>query len=154
MSLTAFEEPSHANHASDIAEGHAGFADGVRQPTVDFDFDEIDRRAFGIDESTDAATQAAVVLSKILVWVFESKTIRGSLIRFVAVCGGVRPDLINRTQKQIGIELSVSKQAISKSISAAQKAFGMKFARTCGRAGRDHMRESMKNSWKRRKAAK
>lgn len=130
-------------HHYDIEHDHCGWvAPGQYEPTEDFDYDEVSERLGEIEAlPPDASEQAAVVLSRIMAWVWSDGSLRSALVKFSALCMGLRPDLVNRTYQQVGDECGgLTKQNISKATLRAQKLLGVKFTRTRPDSSREVMR--------------
>lgn len=128
----------HRNRMAWISDGDLGHFEAVE----DFNFDAVDE-ALGhiITTPDDSRAIAADLLSKLLVWTWSKpSSSRAALVKFTALSGGLRPDLLeNRTYLELAKECGVSKAAISKSAVLFQRAFGIHFARSRTDEARRHM---------------
>lgn len=154
-------------HRPDVAcdTGQAWIAPGVKVPVVDFDFSAVEEACNDIQSTRcDAKQLAGEAMAKIFSWCFllhhkaeDGREIQVSLrtatLRFAAVIGGLRPDLLGRTFNEIGLECGVSKQAISKAALEFADAWGLKLSRSRPAASRDNMRRAMTTSHALRAAA-
>ena len=120
---------------------HVGWADGERDNTVDFDYDEIDRRLAEIEAlPPEAQADVSAVLARLFAWTWAGNgSLRSALVRHTALYLGLRPDLVDRTYRSVGSELGCTKQNLSKSVLKAEKLLKMKFRRTRSRDGRQAM---------------
>ncbi len=113
-------------------------------PSVDFDFDHIDE-ALGVIHAAPVETraQAAELFRRISQWCFTSNSLRASLVKLIAVFAGINPELMsNRTMKDLGTELGVTRALVSKQSLHFQDAWGVKFTRSRSASARRNMAES------------
>jgi len=133
------QRPDLGNHIAFEAPGEA-------IQTTDFNFDDVDK-ALGLIKETppDAKQVAAELFSKILNWCFAARgqSLKAAAGKFAVVAAGLRPDLVNDlTFEQIGAQLDITKQAVSKNAVLFQQAFGFTFARCRSAEARQAMARS------------
>jgi len=99
---------------------------------TEFDYDEVDKLLGSIEESEPyERAQAAEIFGVILRWVWtEKSTARSAALRFITLCAGIRPDLVEKSYQEIGDEFGITKAAISKTALQIQDALGLKFTRS------------------------
>jgi hypothetical protein len=125
---------------------HIGFSveeHGAIQ-TVDFDFEAVDEALGFVRKARPTARQEAGELFRELAnWCFGGKrSVRGALVKFVAICAGLRPELLDdRNGKDLAKEIGCTKQALSHQAVRFENAFQIKFARARSVEARRHMRE-------------
>jgi hypothetical protein len=114
-----------------------GYEHGGLVATTDFPFDEIEPEPC----PHEAREAAAELFRRVMQWTFRTPcNLKTATVRWASLCAGLRPGLINdRTFEDIGNELGVTKQALSKSGQVAAKTFGLKFARQRSAVARQHM---------------
>src|SRR5690606_11070086 len=138
--------PNAAHEAGtvNIPDRDVAVVDGESVEVVHFDFEAIDQALGTIENaSADARTEAAELLSALLVWVFPPGIkVRGALVRFAAMTAGLRPDLMEGTYQSLASECHCSKQAVSKAAMRFQGAFNFKFGRSRSLAARNNMARS------------
>jgi hypothetical protein len=123
---------------------HVGFDESHHQyvGTTDFPFDEIDQALGFVHESPPAAReQAAELFRTLATWCFSgSKSLRASMVKFVAIAAGIRPDLLdNRSLRELASELGCTKQNLAHQAVKFSDAWGTKFARSRSKEGRQRM---------------
>jgi hypothetical protein len=111
------------------------FVDGHIEEFVDFPYDEIDRGnplVAEISGASDAArAEAAIVIEKLLLWIWSEPEVRPAMVRLAAATAAIRPALLaGKSYKSIGEELHLTKQSISKAARLFQAAFGFKPSRS------------------------
>jgi hypothetical protein len=124
---------------------------------VDFDYGKVDEAlGFIRDASPDARAEAAEILGKVIAYCFgPTGRLRQACVRFVVLAAGLRPDLLqDRTYEQLGRELGVTKQSVSKCAIRVSKAFGIQFARGRLPEARQHMAEARRGGPYRGEAAR
>jgi hypothetical protein len=123
---------------------HAAWSDGNFTQTVDFNYSEVAELLGEVEAlPEDAQVKAAAVLARIFAWVWSGHgSLQSSIIRYSSLFAGIRPDLLNRTYKELGKELGISRQAISKSALQCQDKIGIKFSRSRNPDQRRRMREA------------
>ena len=129
------ETPAVFEHRHDLTpEDHAGsVAPGDVVQTVDFNFDDVDI-ALGLVEAAtpDAKQEAAELFGRIMAWTFRPPVnLRIATARWATICAGIRPDVLNdRTLAELGHEIGLTKQDMSKHGRSFQDVFGFKFSRS------------------------
>jgi hypothetical protein len=110
--------------------------------TTEFDFDAVDEALGFVHQSPpEAREQAAELFRNLMAWCFaDGRPLRASMVRFTAICAGLRPDLLdNKTGHELALELNVTKQAMSRQAVRFEDAFGFKFARSRSKESRQRM---------------
>jgi hypothetical protein len=116
---------------------------GQRVALADFNWDEVEQQVDEIrDEPRDVRAQAGVVLAKIFSYVWKTPDLRSALIKFSAICAGLRDDLVGRLYQDIAAELGVTKQSVCKAAVTAERVLGIHFARSRNADGREAMRRA------------
>lgn len=125
----------------------------------DFDFEKVFRSLDGDKRhSRDKFAELAGLFRERLQWVFLSPCgrrwkMQRAFVRFVCLTAALHPEMFaNRSYKEIGIELGVTKQCLSRLVVQLQKRYGIQFARSRSAVGRQHMAEvqKRKSHWKKR----
>jgi len=133
------------NHAIEESDHLGWVAPGQLEPTIDFDHAEVLERLGEIEDlPIEAQVQAASVLAKLFVWVWSGNgSLQSALVRHSALFLGLRPDLVDRTYKDVAKECGgLTKQAVGKSILKVEKLLRMKWSRTRPQDARRHMAEA------------
>lgn len=110
--------------------------------TTDFDFGAVDEALGFIHRSPpEAREQAAELFRQLAAWCFRgNRPLRASLVRFVAIVAGLRPDLLgNRSGRDLAAELGCTKQNLSHQSAKFSDVFGIQFARCRSKEARAHM---------------
>ena len=130
----------HRNRMAWISDGHF-------EAVEDFNFDAVDANLLQTiaAEPDDVKELAGDLLSRVMVWVLSPTTTRASLVRFAADSAGLRPDLMaDKTFKQLGAELGVTRASVSKAATKFQKAFSFRFSRGRSAEACEHMAEAQR----------
>lgn len=124
----------------------------------DFDFEKVFRSLDG--EKRAAARDRLADLGELfrerLNWVFQSPcgrrwTMRRAFLRFTCLTAALHPEMFaNRSYQELGAELGVTKQCLSRLVGQLQKRYGIQFARSRSAVGRQHMSTAQKKNshWK------
>ncbi len=129
-------------------EDHAGFDSGEKIQTVDFDVEALDQATEAVLSDIEQLTpedrlQTADVLARIMVFVWENPaSIRTAYARWAILCRGLRPDLVGMNFRQIAKALGITKQAVSKMTTKAERVWGMHFISCRKQSARNSMREA------------
>lgn len=126
----------------------------------DFDYEKIFQSLDGDKRNNhrDKFADLAGLFRERLQWVFLSPCgrrwkMQRAFLRFVCLTAALHPEMFaNRSYKEIGIELGVTKQCLSRLVVQLQKRYGIQFARSRSAVGRQHMAtaQKAKSHWKRR----
>jgi len=152
---TWIEDPTKRDHGNDGGHSAVPFQDGLSGGALDFDFAALDAAVSDFTTAPDEArAQAAELVSRILVFVWRAGTAQTALSNLCGFTLAVRPDLLGRDEPQIGRELRISKQAVSKALQRAEEFFGVTLFHRRSRAGRENMRLAALRSHAARRALK
>jgi len=127
------------------ADMNAAWCDHESVQTEDFDFDllAVDQATRDIfaDASRDSRHDAGTLLGIILAWCFgRGLSMQKAFRKFVVMTAGLRPDLIgDKSLKEIGSELSITRACMSKHGVNFQRAFHLKFSRGRSEEARRNM---------------
>ena len=126
-----------------LEQDHVAFTETSEIELVEnFPFDDLDKDTaeFFANISPDGRSEAAMALSLILGWIWQSG-FESAQRKFAAMSAGLRPDLLNdATYEEIGSKLGCVKATIAKAARNFQKQFNMKFSRSQQDAARAKMR--------------
>lgn len=134
---------------------HAGVVGDELHPAVEFDFASIDADELrtALDNcSAEGIAMAADFLGALLVWLWAGHgTIKTTSVKLAVFTSALRPDLLgDRTYKQLGQELGVTRANLSKHASRLSDALQFKFTRARSDKARLNMRlarlEALSNS--------
>lgn len=115
------------------------FVNGHIEPSVDFDYEAVDRGnplAAELERSAEEVRTLAEAFDKILFWCWSGnngkrRSSRASYARFVAMTAAMRPDIFgDMSYKQIGKEIRVTKAWMSRLALEFQDLFGVHFRRS------------------------
>jgi len=129
-----------ANHKALPDTAWTGGNSSHLEPTVNFDYDAIDRGnplAAELSEAScrDKAEVGAELLSGVLIWIWRSdlklKNPRSAFRRFVVISALMRPGLLgSKSYSEIGKQLGCTKQALSAIAKEFERDFGLRFRRS------------------------
>lgn len=129
----------HPNHLATVEEDHVAYVEGPGEvhPTVNFDYDEIDRGNPLVAELTEAdgPETFADALREILNWVWNDGRLvtrtSSAVLRFAAMSAALNPRLLNdESYSQIGARFGVTKAAVSKAALLFSDEFGLHMSRS------------------------
>jgi hypothetical protein len=132
-------EISHVAFDLDDPEHHQ--AVGV----TSFDFDAVDEALGFIHKARPSAREeAAELFRNLATWCFVgNRPLRCGMVKFIAIIAGLRPELLqDRSGQDLAAELGVTKQSLAHQSLLFSDAWGIKFARSRSKEGREHMRNS------------
>jgi hypothetical protein len=128
--LGKFSHPSDLT-SHKVQPHEANFDHGELCGITDFDWDAVEQQLHEVKrEPMDVRQQAAAVITRIFTWVWAGRKLRTALVKFTALSAGLRADLVERDYRQIGDEVGVTKQSISRAAINAERAFGIHFSRS------------------------
>lgn len=127
---------------------HLAFnSEGHLEPTTEIDFDEIDKLLSEESAKRDPIPDLSDAFAAILDWVWNGKSgprsPRGAFVRFASLSAVMNPETLNnKSYKEIGAELGVTRAMISLHAKRFEKHFGIHFRRSRRVAGCEKMRQS------------
>ncbi len=131
------------HHALTPEEDHAAnIGPGEVVPTIEFDYDEVDR-ALGLVESPpeDARQLAGEVIRQVFAYCFGNGNLTAAAAKFAVIGVGLRPSVLSdATQTDLAKRLGLTKAALSKASVKFQDKFGIKFSRSRNESARSKMR--------------